>query len=166
MSTESSSDQPPNSGLPHLTRLGKRIELRRIDRGITKRDLARLIGTSRQQLWRVMTGKSELTDALSARLADVLAVDPRWLRVDAASGADDIYPDDPGPVPHSRPSLAELISDREHLERVLAALPAGDEGRRIKRSLLDAIEDAAQEARLLLPAAFFDVRRDVLNGER
>ena len=166
MSTESSPEPPENDNAPRLSKLGKRIELRRIDRGITKQDLARLIGTSRQQLWRVMTGKSELTDTLSARLAEVLAVDPRWLRVDHASGADDMYPDDPGPVPPARPSLAELVAEREHLERVLAVLPAGDEGRRIKRALLDAVEDAAQEARLLLPAAFFDVRRDVLNGER
>src|SRR4051794_19204167 len=62
------------SGFPELTVLGKRIEMLRIERGLSKQYLARYAGTSRQQLWRVMTGKSELTGALRSRLADALNV--------------------------------------------------------------------------------------------
>src|SRR5581483_674828 len=71
---EGQRDIIPNGGVPELTELGKRIEMLRIARGISKQHLARYAGTSRQQLWRVMTGKSELTSTLRARLADVLAV--------------------------------------------------------------------------------------------
>src|SRR4051812_29910993 len=64
---------------PRLSLLGKRIELLRVERGLSKQILARSAGTSRQQLWRVMTGKSELTTTLCARLAAVLDVDSRTL---------------------------------------------------------------------------------------
>src|SRR3954467_11513662 len=63
-----------SNGAPELTDLGKRIEVLRIERGISKQHLARFADTSRQQLWRVMTGKSELTGTLRARLSDALGV--------------------------------------------------------------------------------------------
>src|ERR687885_602114 len=62
-----------------LSSLGKRIEMLRVHRGLSKQALARSAGTSRQQLWRVMTGKSELTSSLRHRLADVLHVDSHAL---------------------------------------------------------------------------------------
>src|SRR5690349_2382936 len=71
------------SGAPELSELGKRIEWLRIERGISKQFLARYAGTSRQQLWRVMTGKSELTSALCQRLADVLVVEPGTLAAES-----------------------------------------------------------------------------------
>ena len=67
-------------GVPELTLLGKRIEMLRLDRRLSKGVLAQRAGTSRQQLWRVMTGKSELTSSLCARLSEVLEVDSRSLR--------------------------------------------------------------------------------------
>src|SRR5580765_5207002 len=63
------------AGFPELTPLGKHIEVLRIGRGLSKQHLARFAGTSRQQLWRVMTGKSDLTDALRQRLAHALQVE-------------------------------------------------------------------------------------------
>src|SRR3954462_5025245 len=66
-------------GSPELTELGKRIEMLRIDRGLSKQYLARFAETSRQQLWRVMTGKSELTFALRTRIADALSIQPAEL---------------------------------------------------------------------------------------
>src|SRR3954464_9241763 len=68
---------------PELTELGKRIEILRIDRGISKQHLARFAETSRQQLWRVMTGKSELTFALRSRIAEALKIQPSELDVGA-----------------------------------------------------------------------------------
>ena len=56
---EAEADNSLPAGAPELTELGKRIEKLRIDRGLSKQHLARHAGTSRQQLWRVMTGKSE-----------------------------------------------------------------------------------------------------------
>src|SRR5918993_2356732 len=71
-------------GFPELTSLGKRLEILRIERGISKQRLARHAGTSRQQLWRVMTGKSELTSSLKERLAGALSVDPAILSAGSA----------------------------------------------------------------------------------
>src|SRR5215203_2725872 len=75
----------PEFAAPELTALGKRIEMLRIERGISKQHLARFAGTSRQQLWRVMTGKSELTSSLKERLAGALSVDPSMLSLASAS---------------------------------------------------------------------------------
>jgi hypothetical protein len=47
----------------------------------------------------------------------------------------------------------------------LATLPSGDEGRRLKRALLNALEDLAVEASRALPADYSDIRRRVLAGE-
>src|SRR6186997_729661 len=75
MSTEILFDSTIPEGAPELTPLGKRLEILRIERGVSKQRLARHAGTSRQQLWRVMTGKSELTSSLRDRLAAALAVE-------------------------------------------------------------------------------------------
>src|SRR6478752_1308986 len=79
MSTEVMRDSVLAEGVPELTQLGKRLEILRIERGISKQHLARHAGTSRQQLWRVMTGKSELTSSLRERLASALAVESATL---------------------------------------------------------------------------------------
>src|SRR5688500_1948439 len=79
MSTEMSDDSAAATGFPELTGLGTQLEMLRIGRGLSKQSLARQAGTSRQQLWRVMTGKSELTSSLRGRLAEVLQVDSRAL---------------------------------------------------------------------------------------
>src|ERR687890_1873105 len=79
MSTEMLLDSMLPEGAPELTSLGKRLEFLRIERGISKQHLAKHAGTSRQQLWRVMTGKSELTSSLKERLAGALSVDPSML---------------------------------------------------------------------------------------
>src|SRR5215211_9264884 len=84
MSTEVLLDSALPEGAPELTSLGKRLEFLRIERGISKQHLARHAGTSRQQLWRVMTGKSDLTSSLKERLAGALSVDPSVLS--AAAG--------------------------------------------------------------------------------
>ena len=83
MSTEMLLDSSLPEGAPELTSLGKRLEILRIERGISKQHLARYAGTSRQQLWRVMTGKSELTSSLKERLAGALSVDPAMLSSEA-----------------------------------------------------------------------------------
>src|SRR5512133_2641053 len=79
MSTQALLDSTLPEGVPELTSLGKRLEILRIERGISKQRLARHAGTSRQQLWRVMTGKSELTTSLRERLAGALSVEPSYL---------------------------------------------------------------------------------------
>lgn len=160
------------SGAPTLSELGRRIELRRLDRRLTKQQLARRAEISRQQLWRVMTGKSDITVALGARLSEVLDVDARWLVADTgarwprgfSSGPDDRLAAPP-PEPPVR-TLAELVDRPAVLARVLAELPTDESGRALKRSLLNAIEELASAAALALPAHFFDLRREVVNGQR
>ena len=147
------------TGAPGLTELGKRIEMLRIKRGLSKQHLARHAGTSRQQLWRVMTGKSELTPTLRLRIADALDVAAPELA--AAS-------------PRTRsaavtvpmlPELADYLASADSVSRTLATMPAGEHGWRVKRAYLDALEDAARASGHTLDARFFDLRRQVLAGE-
>ena len=165
MSTEHVEDELSASGMPELTALGTRIELLRLERRMSKRVLAQRAGTSRQQLWRVMTGKSELTSSLCARLSEVLEVDSRSLRdatfatADGNGGAATAVAE-PGPLCQT---LEEFITRREGLERTFAMIPETDDGRRIKRAVLDAIEDIAIERSIKLPQLVFDLRREVVN---
>jgi|SRR5690242_917749 len=173
MSTGTPKPDPDSAGFPELTSLGKQIEVLRIGRGLSKQRLARFAGTSRQQLWRVMTGKSELTDALRERLAVALQVDSAVL---AASGPSVVAATSttPGSAPAMDGALAPrgigvsldtYLSTPELAERTLRTLPNGDVGRELKRMILTALEDVALERRITLPAEFFELRRRVLNGE-
>src|SRR5436190_24008652 len=106
MSTDLLLDSPLPEGAPELTSLGKRLEILRIERGISTQHLARFAGTSRQQLWRVMTGKSELTDALRQRLAQALEVETSALVATAASASVMTSPSpQPGQPRSSLPTL-------------------------------------------------------------
>ena len=160
---EAESENLLPAGAPELTGLGKRIEKLRIDRGLSKQHLARHAGTSRQQLWRVMTGKSELSGGLGSRLAEVLGVPtlsgPIVERVDSAKA----------PTRTTTDAATDLftvyLSDSSAVARTLATIPSGSDGRRVKRRLLDALEDEAIARGVALEPAFFDVRRRVLAGE-
>jgi transcriptional regulator with XRE-family HTH domain len=169
MSTEALDESLLTAGVPELTQLGKRLEILRIERGVSKQRLARHAGTSRQQLWRVMTGKSELTSSLRERLALALSVEPASL-----SGAGPSTVSQPAfgsalgfPValPASAPTVSEYLVEAEHLASTLRTLPSGDGGRRLKRALLNAVEDLAVEAGQSLPIAYSEIRRRVLAGE-
>src|SRR3954451_5933595 len=172
MSTQALLDSTLPEGVPELTSLGKRLEILRIERGISKQHLARYAGTSRQQLWRVMTGKSELTSSLKERLAGALSVDPSLLsnargqsnthtfaltstiRVSGLDGAD-----------RGVPTINEYLADPQFLAATLRTLPTGDAGRRLKRALLNTLEDLAVEAAQALPLDYSEIRRRVLAGE-
>lgn len=186
MSTDAEEFELNATGVPELTTLGKRIELLRLDRRLSKRVLAQRAGTSRQQLWRVMTGKSELTSSLCARLAEVLEIDSRSLRDaalgDGATHAKLIHSRRPPSTPANAddPSIAHAAPDRlpvcltledylaapDGLERTFDTMPSSDDGRRLKRAMLNAIEDIAATRAIRLPNTFFDLRRRVVNGER
>ena len=175
MSTEVLLDSVLPDGAPELTSLGKRLEFLRIERGISKQHLARHAGTSRQQLWRVMTGKSELTSSLKERLAGALSVDPAILS--AASGAPQSHtfalaatvtsPFSPASQAGeaSLPTIGDYLNDPSLLRSTLRTLPSGDSGRRLKRALLNTLEDLAVEAAHALPADYAEIRRRVLAGE-
>ena len=176
------------SGFPELTNLGTRIEMLRIGRGLSKQLLARQAGTSRQQLWRVMTGKSELTGSLRQRLAEVLQVDHRLLdggdHLLKPAGALAAFATDMSP-PHALPApvladrtfvaasrapapaggIDQYVCDCEAIARTLATIPDGAEGRRLKRHLLNALEEIAAERGVRLAAPFFELRGRVINDE-
>jgi transcriptional regulator with XRE-family HTH domain len=153
-------------GAPELNALGKQIELLRIDRGISKQQLARQAGTSRQQLWRVMTGKSELTSALCQRLAEVLQVDARELRQWCGGRAGRSYPGPRPPGPAVAPeTFPAYVTDPEALLRTLRTLPRDPDGRRLAREVLNCVELVAAEAGIRLAPSFFRVRGRVVNGE-
>lgn len=160
---EAASEHLPPAGAPELTELGKRIEKLRIDRGLSKQHLARHAGTSRQQLWRVMTGKSELTGGLGSRLAEVLGVPVlSGPIVESARGHSATMSITTGSVTDL---LAAYLRDASAVARTLMTIPSGTDGRRIKRRFLDALEDEALARGVELDPAFFDVRRRVLIGE-
>lgn len=150
-------------GGPELSLLGKRIELLRIDRGMSKQSLARRAGTSRQQLWRVMTGKSELTSSLCLRLADVLSADPRSLR-DPQVAVQPLTLIDGLPAPRPPAGLSEWLADADHLVRTLGLLPGGAAGRALRLALLDVIEQQAHAAAVPLPHHVGELRRRVSLG--
>jgi len=155
---------------PQLSDLGKRIEMLRVDRGVSKQVLARAAGTSRQQLWRVMTGKSELTSTLCQRLASVLDVDSRTLS--SAAFADTHHSRSTVALAPGRlsfdlvpaRSLAAYLESSTLLVRTLRTLPLGDDGIALKCTLLNTLEERARAARLQIPAWLFRVRASVLDG--
>jgi transcriptional regulator with XRE-family HTH domain len=164
MSTEALRDSLLTEGAPELTALGKRLEILRIERGISKQHLARHAGTSRQQLWRVMTGKSELTSSLRERLAFALSVETQTLynddrpRAPRAALADDT-------VLSIAPTLTDYLAEPALLVTTLRTLPTGDGGRRLKRALLNTLEDLSVEGGHTLPLDYSEIRRRVLAGE-
>jgi transcriptional regulator with XRE-family HTH domain len=190
MSTDAEYGELDATGVPELTPLGKQIELLRLERRMSKRILAQRAGTSRQQLWRVMTGKSDLTSSLCARLAEVLETDSRLLREaseqvravghlatgPAGSVAARLGDSAGRSIPSRRgvgdgdgrfcESLEEYIVAPHGLERTFETLPLTEDGRRLKRVLLDAIEDIAIARSLKLPQTIFDLRRAVVNDDR
>src|SRR5690348_2123353 len=133
MSTEVLRETTLPEGVPELTTLGKRLEILRIERGISKQHLARYAGTSRQQLWRVMTGKSELTSSLKERLAGALSVDPSLLSnhgsqsnthtfaLSATIGLNGL-----DGVERGLPTITEYLEDPQFLATTLRTLPTGD----------------------------------------
>jgi hypothetical protein len=168
MSTEVLHDLMSPEGAPELTTLGKRLEILRIERGVSKQRLARHAGTSRQQLWRVMTGKSELTSSLRDRLAVALAVEPRALTSTSEASATAAVGSQfgfPATLPAIVPSVSDYLVDAGHVAATLRTLPSGDGGRRLKRALLNAVEDLAVEAGQSLPLDYSEIRRRVLAGE-
>ena len=155
---------------PRLSPLGKRIEMLRVDRGVSKQVLARSAGTSRQQLWRVMTGKSELTSTLCQRLASVLDVDSRTLSTAAfaeASQSHSALKHSPGRLTFELApahSLAAYLENSALVTRTLRTIPAGNDGVALKCALLNALEDRARAAKIRIPAWLFRVRASVLDG--
>jgi len=124
-----------------LSPLGMQLELLRLARGLSKQQLARSAGTSRQQLWRVMTGKSELTSSLCVRLASVLDVDSRTLSTSSlarGSGVASVEPQRPSAGP-TRVSLGDYLASDEGVTRTLATLPSGPEAIPLKRAVLEAV---------------------------
>lgn len=169
MSTEAAPELIAGQGVPELTALGKRLEILRIQRGVSKQHLARHAGTSRQQLWRVMTGKSDLTGSLRERLASALAVDPQSLYANggfaSAFRPSSPTPDAARPALAVAPTMHDYLADPAHVSSTLRTLPAGDGGRRLKRALLNAVEDLAVEAGQALPLDYSEIRRRVLAGD-
>lgn len=170
MSTDVHDLAPSADGAPELTQLGKHLEILRIERGVSKQRLARHAGTSRQQLWRVMTGKSELTRTLRDRLALALSVEPATLRSEHHGRATRpvvLGPHSPGmtTLPAAPPAVSHYLAEARHLEATISTLPSGDGGRRLKRALLNAVEDLAVDAGQTLPIDFSEIRRRVLAGE-
>jgi transcriptional regulator with XRE-family HTH domain len=164
MSTQAVEDLEYQAVAKELTPLGKRVEILRIERGVSKQRLARHAGTSRQQLWRVMTGKSELTLSLRDRLACALSVEPATLLAAGVAAAPEHTPASLA-IATTAVTVSEYLTDAAHLAATIRTLPSGDGGRRLKRALLNALEDLAVDAERALPIDYSEIRRKVLAGE-
>ena len=155
--------------MAELTALGKRLEILRIERGVSKQRLARHAGTSRQQLWRVMTGKSELTNSLRERLASALAVESSTLvagqHVPTHALSAEISAGASASLSGSVATVDEYLADPLLLAATLRTLPSGRGGRRLKRALLNTLEDLAGETGRSLPIDYSEIHRRVLAGE-
>lgn len=178
---EISGEQDQLVGTPELAPIGKRIEMLRIEQGLSKQQLARAAGISRQQLWRVLAGKSELTGSLRDRLAFVLKTDSAVLQQaavesDPATGSLSAWfgratatlpgvalEAETGVTGSAPVSFAEFVTSPVHVRRVLASLPSCDAGLALKRAFLDAIEDVAMTRDVALHAEFFEIRRAVIS---
>ena len=147
-----------------LTALGKHLEILRIHRGLSKQGLARTAGTSRQQLWRVMTGKSELTSSLKQRLAGALAVEPTTLASRTSAHADSAHAVYAPPIVPTL-TVTDYLIDPHHVATTLRTLPTGEGGVRLKESFLNALEALAAETGRSLPLEFSDLHRRVSAGE-
>jgi transcriptional regulator with XRE-family HTH domain len=163
-------DLSPMRGAPQLSELGKRIEFLRVSRGISKQALARSSGTSRQQLWRVMTGKSELTTLLCQRLASVLDVDSRTLSSAALGeslGFGELRRREGAELATTAApaSLDAYLAGPDAVRTTLRTLPSGEAGIALKRALLDALEDQARRSRRRVPEWLLAIRGAVLNSE-
>ena len=170
MSTSVQPEELSRESAAELTVLGKRLEILRIERGVSKQVLARHAGTSRQQLWRVMTGKSELTNSLRERLATALAIEPTSLTSHGAVSTQS-FSMGTGTTSTSAardlPSFTVLdyLTHAELLTATLRTMPVCDGGRRLKRALLNTLEDLADESGRPLSADYTDIHKRVLSGE-
>lgn len=180
MSMELSGENEQLVGTPELAPIGKRIEMLRIERGLSKQQLAKAAGISRQQLWRVLAGKSELTSSLRERLAFVLRTDAAvlqqaagevaagsatlasWFGGASATSAAGALPAEVAAFPTVPATFAEFAVSPASVRAVLAAIPPCDGGLALKRAVLDAIEDVAVRRGIALPTEFFDLRRAVI----
>lgn len=162
MATEVVQDTFDDGASADLTPLGMCLEILRIQRGLSKQGLARAAGTSRQQLWRVMTGKSELTTSLRQRLATALECDT----VVIAALDDATAPHQAFPRATLRPAtFTDYLANSRHILSSLGTLPAGESGRQLKRALVHSIEMLAAESGHALPSDFSDIHRRVQAGE-
>lgn len=176
----------PLAGTPELTPVGKRIEMLRIERGLSKQQLAKAAGISRQQLWRVLAGKSELTGSLCERLAFVLQADVSVLRdcnaeVDVPRGTlaswfsgttttgsrlASFAVDLPSGIAATPPeTFAQFVAGTTHLRLALESLPTCEDGAALKRAVLDSVEDIAIARGVALSPSFFELRRAVIARE-
>ena len=183
---EVADQETPIAGTPELTLVGKRIEMLRIERGLSKQQLAKAAGISRQQLWRVLAGKSELTGSLCERLAFVLGADvsvlrdchpegdvsratlANWFSGNTATGTR-VAPfvvDLPAAFAAAPPAtFAQLVAGPAYLRTALESLPTCEDGAALKRAVLDSVEDIAIARGLTLTPAFFELRRAVIARE-
>ena len=162
MATEVVQEALDDGASADLTPLGVCLEIRRIQRGLSKQGLARAAGTSRQQLWRVMTGKSELTSSLRQRLATALECDSELISaLDDATTAQQRYPRSV-----SQPaSFNDYVAHSRHLLATLGTLPPGEGGRQLKRALMHSLEMLAGDGGHALPSDFSEIHRRVQAGE-
>jgi hypothetical protein len=62
-------------------------------------------------------------------------------------------------------TLNDYLTNPALLAATLRTLPSGDGGRRLKRSLLNTLEDLAVEGGHMLPLDYSEIRRQVISGE-
>ncbi len=148
--------------LSELSETGRIIDAHRTRRRLTKGALARTVGISRQQLWRVMTGKSALTPALRERLATALGAED--LRRDTSLHSARIADEPHAAVDRELRTSSELIAylrSPESIARTLETLPGGSEGRWLYRAVFDVIEEMAAISGVVLGPETIRLRRGV-----
>lgn len=157
-----------------LTPLGAFVEQLLVGQGREKRELAEALGVSRQTLWRWLTG--DVTTRQIREFARVLGVSERELLLAATAGeraGDEAQPGqwEPEPdVPGEGTSedgvqLEDYVRSFDRIVRTLRTMPGDRLSIALKVALLDGIKENAAMVGASLPREWYDLRRQVLNGE-
>ena len=154
-----------------VSAFGAVVERLRKERGYSKQGLARLLGISRAQVWRIMTGRARLADAELDKLAAALAVPVARLTSaiqDSERNGGQWEPSDDSSGTGNSPQDDAIEDYLSNLDRILVTLrnfPGGSIGLRLKLGYLNAVEDVAREVGEKLPPRYWELRRRVHDGE-
>lgn len=155
-----------------LTELGQRIEDLRRAAGLNTQGLARKAAMSRQHLWRISTGRTDVETGDVVRIARALGVAPSELLPDLGAGQWEPETDRDAaaagsgdePTPAGR-ELEAFMSNMERIVHLLSNSSGGDITQAVKIGLLNGIEQVARETGNKLPPEYGEIRRRVINGE-
>lgn len=152
--------------MPELTDAGQRVDSLLESQGRSKTWAAQKVGVTRQHLHRVMTGRADLKPAQWQQLAAALGVTRGYLLGEEEQGQwepETVVPED-GPTSEGI-ELEDYVRSFDRIVRTLRTLPGDRLSIPLKLAILDGVRENAEMIGAQLPKEFFEIRKQVLNGE-